>query len=73
MANLESLVSAQQSLIVSQNEKLKAQDKKIDDLVAMWNDGPDAASRKRKLDVDDDDEEEESRPRCSKRMKKVAA
>merc|ERR1719471_1127982 len=72
LANLESLVSAQQSLIASQNEKLKVQDKKIDDLVAKWNDTPDAAaSRKRKLNVDDDEGEEESRPRCSKRMKKV--
>jgi len=86
LANLESRVSAQQSLIASQNKKLKAQDKKIkaqdkkieaqdkkiDALVAKWNDGPDAASRKRKFNVDGD-EEGESRPRRSKRLKKAAA
>ena len=86
LANLESRVSAQQSLIASQNKKLKAQDKKIkaqdkklkaqekkiDDLVAKLNDGPDAASRKRNLNVEGDGEEE-LRPRRSKRLKKAAA
>ena len=62
----------QQSLIASQNEKLKAQDKKIDDLIANWNDSSDS-SRKRKAMQDslEDDDEDESRPRCSKRMKKI--
>lgn len=77
LANLESLVSVQQSLIASQNEKLKAQDKKIDDLVAKWNDDSDnTSSRKRKAAMQDgldgdDEEEAESRPRSSKRTKKI--
>lgn len=70
LTNLEALVAAQQSLITSQNEKLKAQDRKIDDLVAKWN-GDSETSRKRQRVQDGLDDEDESRPRSSKRMKKI--
>ena len=70
LANLEALVAAQQSLITSQNEKLKAQDKKIDDLVAKWN-GDSEPSRKRQRVQDGLDDEDGPRPRSSKRVKKI--
>ena len=60
MANLESLVSVQQSLIASQNEKLKAQDKKIDDLIANWNDSSDSSRQRKAMQdsLEDDDEDD---------------
>merc|ERR1712117_497406 len=55
-------LKAQDKKIKAQDKKIEAQEKKIDALVAKWNDGPDAASRKKNLDADGD-EEGESRPR----------
>ena len=65
-------LTAQDKKIKAQDKKIEAQEKKIDALVAKWNDGPDAASRKRNLNVEGDGEGE-SRPRRSKRLKKAAA